>query len=779
MTEVLREGYLKRLESGKDRTDVIKVITGMRRSGKTVLMKQFIRRIVESGVPESSIVYMNFESKEWEGIKTDSDLSQCISSRSIEGRMYVFLDEVQRVEGWENVVNALQVDADADIYITGSNAYLLSSELSTYISGRYVELKILPLSFREYMELHPGDRERRFMQYLRTGSLPIVDPDGDEMFEQDLLTGVFSTVLIKDVLKHTGTSDVSVLEDIARFLYSNVGNITSCNSIAQTLGIDNKQVRKYIKAMTEAFLIYKVGRYDIRGKKLMDSLEKYYVSDTGMRNAVLGISSREDISRLVENVVYLELLRRGYEVSVGKYGDTEVDFTARRLNDIEYYQVTLSMMSETTYGREVRPFELIKDNHPKTVLSMDGFLVDIPDGIRHRNVIDWLMERERSADRGRISIRGLRERAGSQVVLEPVVPVHPDADRRRQVGVVEDYGPLRVARGIVRILRLGHPFQCEPGVLGGRFPARRVDDLRRPVVTLLPVAVPPVLLVGQDLLLVHEEEVGHRLRGRHGHPAGLAVAVVLRHATVAGGIGDVEVVVPPAGGEHVVHLQQIHRFLRGGGPVQHQTDGQAGPDRGLSGILTGGLAVQRKHGDGDPLLVDPVQADERGGQAGDLRLHRRGVVGPDVVQGREGHGRVPVLRVASHQHRGCVVLEVIAATHDDIPVRQGHGERGAPELRSLDVRREMGDRLLRDRVHEALVVGYPATDHAVQVVTVPHAHRVQAEPVLVGRDLLYRTHRPDARTADEREDRQDRYDDHENSHQCQHRPVPLRHSDGF
>ena len=394
MAEVLREGYLKRLESGKDRTDVVKIITGMRRSGKTVLMQQFIRRIVGSGVPEGSIVYMNFESKKWEDIRTDSDLMEEISSRRIEGRMYVFLDEVQRVKSWENVVNSLQVDADADIYITGSNAYLLSSELSTYISGRYMELKILPPSFKEFMELHPGDREQRFMQYLRTGSLPIVDPDGDEMFEQDLLTGVFNTVLVKDVLKHTGTSDVSVLEDIARFLYSNVGNITSCNSIAQALKIDNKQVKKYIKAMCEAFLIYKVERYDIRGKKLMDSLEKYYVSDTGMRNAVLGISSREDISRLVENVVYLELLRRGYEVSVGKYGDTEVDFTARRLNSIEYYQVTLSMMSESTYDREVRPFGLIKDSYAKTVLSMDRFLVDIPDGIRHRNVLDWLLEEQ-------------------------------------------------------------------------------------------------------------------------------------------------------------------------------------------------------------------------------------------------------------------------------------------------------------------------------------------------------------------------------------------------
>ena len=392
MSEIIRRLYLDRLKSGRDRTDVVKVITGMRRSGKTVLMRQFIRELKDSGIPDDRVVYMNFESRDWERVSTHSDLLDHISSLGIEGRIYVFLDEIQRVQSWERAVNSLQVDFDADIYITGSNAYLLSSDLSTYISGRYMELRILPLSFSEFLELHPGEKDTRFMQYLRTGSLPIVDPDGDETFEQDLLTGVFNTVLVKDVLEHTGSSDASVLLDVARFLYSNVGNVTSCNSIAQTLREDNRQVRRYLDSMADAFLIYKAERYDIRGKRPLDTLEKYYVSDTGMRNAVLGISSREDISRLVENVVYLELIRRGYEVAVGKYGDTEVDFTARRGNVVEYYQVTLSMISESTYNREIRPFELIRDSHPKTVLSMDRFLIDIPDGIRHVNVIDWLLD---------------------------------------------------------------------------------------------------------------------------------------------------------------------------------------------------------------------------------------------------------------------------------------------------------------------------------------------------------------------------------------------------
>ena len=391
MREVQRTNYLDWLRSGRDRTDVVKVITGMRGSGKTVLMRQFMQRLIDSGVPEGNIVYMNLESREWQDITDHGLLLDEISSRGIQGRMYVFLDEVQRVDSWEKAVNSLQVDEDADIYITGSNAFLLSSELSTYISDRYAELKVLPLSFSEFLELHPGDREMRFRQYLRTGSLPIVDPDGDEQFEQDLLMGVFNTVLMKDVLGHDGSTNASVLGDVSRFLYSNVGNITSCNSIAEAIGTDNRQVRRYLDGLRNAFLIYKAERYDIRGKKPLDTLEKYYVSDTGMRNAVLGISSREDISRLVENVVYLELIRRGYEVAVGKYGDTEVDFTARKGDDIEYYQVTLSMMSETTYDREVRPFRLIRDSYSKTVLSLDSFPLQVSDGIRHYNVIDWLL----------------------------------------------------------------------------------------------------------------------------------------------------------------------------------------------------------------------------------------------------------------------------------------------------------------------------------------------------------------------------------------------------
>ena len=391
MADVIRKGYLERLRSGKDRTDTIKIVTGMRRCGKTTLMKQYIQALKDTGVDDKDIISFNFESKDTISITDNSILLQEIDRRYSKKRVYVFLDEVQRVKEWEKAVNSLQVDYDADIYITGSNGHLLSSELSTYLSGRYAEIQMLPLSFAEFLELHPGDKDERFMQYIRSGSLPVIDPDADETFERDHLVGIYNTVLVKDVLTHSGAADATVLNDVARFLYSNIGNITSCSKIADILKEDNRKVRKYLDALQEAYLIYKAERYDIRGKKLLDTLEKYYVSDTGMRNAVLGISSREDISRQIENIVYLELIRRGYEVAVGKYGDLEVDFTARKGNVIEYYQVTMSMLSQDVYEREARSLKLISDNYTKTVLSLDKFLVDLPDGIVHENVISWLL----------------------------------------------------------------------------------------------------------------------------------------------------------------------------------------------------------------------------------------------------------------------------------------------------------------------------------------------------------------------------------------------------
>ena len=393
--EVQRTGYLQRLEGGKDRSDVVKVITGIRRCGKSTLMKQYIQKLKET-IDEDAIVYVNLESREAESIETYKNLNDYLASKiNSAKRSYVFLDEIQRVSGWEKSINSLMIDYDADIYITGSNAYILSSELSTYLSGRYVEINMLPLSFKEYLELHPpsGDHDRyaRFKDYLWYGSMPMVDPDGDEEFTNDHLVGIYNTILNKDVQLRLGVHDPVMLDNVCRYVMSNIGNITSSNSISENTDLSPVTVRNYLHALEEAYIIYKAYRYDIRGKKLLKTREKYYVSDTGMRNTVLGNSAGDDISRQIENVVYLELLRRGYAVNVGSYRDYEIDFTAKKRGTIEYFQVTQTLLPEDTYEREVRSLNQIDDNFSKTILSLDPFTRNVGNGIKHINLLDWLL----------------------------------------------------------------------------------------------------------------------------------------------------------------------------------------------------------------------------------------------------------------------------------------------------------------------------------------------------------------------------------------------------
>lgn len=393
MKEVERTIYLDRLDKGRDRTDVVKVITGMRRCGKSTLMRQYIERLKRTGVVPEQIVYFNFESEKTADIDDYSDLLKKIHGRvRTDVRTYIFLDEIQRIKEWERAVNSLLVDFDADVYITGSNAHFLSGNLATYLSGRYVEICMLPLSFKEYMELHGGNKEEMFRRYIKLGALPCLELDGSEEFDRQFLFGIFNTVLIKDVLGHIQSSKAHLLSDISRFLYDNVGNSTSCNKIAKTLDTENRDIRRFIDGLLNAFLFYKVERYDIRGLKLLDTQEKYYASDTGLRNVVLNNASWEDTGKMIENVVFLELKRRGYEIHVGKFGDSEVDFIAFKNGVTEYYQVTMNMNDPNTREREISPLMKIKDNHPKFVLSLDSFVAELPGGIIHENVISWLME---------------------------------------------------------------------------------------------------------------------------------------------------------------------------------------------------------------------------------------------------------------------------------------------------------------------------------------------------------------------------------------------------
>ncbi len=393
---VLREQYLARLQDGKDATDVVKVVTGMRRCGKSTLMMQYIDRLKSLGVPEGRIIYANLESRQFEDISDSKGLSGWLAERMPKDRAYVLLDEVQRIKGWEKTVNSLQADYDADIYVTGSNAYLLSSDLATYISGRYVEIRMLPLSFKEFLELNPPtaeeDRSRRLQQYIQTGSLPAVELDRDEQYTSDLLLGIYNTVVRKDIQTHIGVRDQTRFENITRFVMSNIGNTTSCKNIADAVNASPNTVNRYLRALEDAFLIYKAPRFDIRGKKLLKTKEKYYVADTGIRNTALGLAAGDDISRQLENLVYLELVRRGYRVMVGSWRNREVDFTAVRNGEAEYYQVAQTMLPEDVFEREVRSLRDVDDNFPKTVLSLDSFLVPIGGGIRHRNLIEWLLD---------------------------------------------------------------------------------------------------------------------------------------------------------------------------------------------------------------------------------------------------------------------------------------------------------------------------------------------------------------------------------------------------
>lgn len=393
--EVIREEYLKQLRLGKNHQELIKIVTGIRRCGKSTLMKQFISELRSAG--EDSILYINFEDIGYSELSTFKDLNAYIMNNvNPDKKTYVFFDEIQRIEGWEKSVNALMISYDTDIYITGSNAYLLSSELSTYLSGRYVEIKMTPLSFKEYLKLHPADQnhslDSRFSDYIWTGSMPMINPDEDESFNRMILDSIYNTIVVKDITPRSRIKSVSTLNSIVRFLFSNIGNITSASSIAKQIESDPRVVEDCLKALEDAYIIEKAERYDIRGKKLLKTLEKYYVEDTGMRNAILGISSREDISRQLENTAYLELKRRGYQICVGRYGDQEIDFTVMKGDVREYYQISMSIKDENTYARETRSLNSIKDSYPKTILTLDNMGFTTNEGIKVKNIIDWLLE---------------------------------------------------------------------------------------------------------------------------------------------------------------------------------------------------------------------------------------------------------------------------------------------------------------------------------------------------------------------------------------------------
>ena len=397
-----RDIYLTRLIKFKNKP-LIKVITGIRRCGKSTLLSLFENHLIASGVEKDHIIRMNFESFEFDGIYSYKELYAYIKERlkCNSNKHYILLDEVQQVSSWEKVINSFLVDANVDIYITGSNAYLLSSELSTLLSGRYVEIKMQPLSFKEYLDFTEIDEEstlpEKFNQYLRFGGLPTVV---ELMDNQDtigpFLEGIYNTVLMKDVIERNGVRDAALLENILKYIAANIGSIVSTKKISDYLTSSGRKttsdtIDNYLKMLENAFIIYKANRYDLKGKMFLKTLEKYYIVDMGIRNQLTGLRNT-DYGHVLENIVYLELLRRGYAVTIGKIGSLEVDFVATKADEKVYYQVSATILDEQTRERELRPLKSISDNYPKYILTMDQLVFNDYSGIKVKNVIDFLLE---------------------------------------------------------------------------------------------------------------------------------------------------------------------------------------------------------------------------------------------------------------------------------------------------------------------------------------------------------------------------------------------------
>lgn len=406
---VQRKEYLRRLQSWKDEK-VIKVVTGIRRCGKSTLLAQYQQWLKENGVDKEQIISINFEELEYEHLLDYKALYAYLKERLCDGRMtYIFLDEIQKVPSFEKVVDSLYVKENTDLYITGSNAYMLSGDLATLLTGRYVEISMLPLSFREYAELVSLPADQAFADYLRNGGMPYVAvmERTDEKVDT-YLEGVYHTVIVKDIEDRQArrqqdpqkrkVTDIVLLKTIARFLASTIGSPVSVRSVTDYLISNGRKVspntvNDYMDVLEEAFVFYSSERFDIVGKQLLKSNKKWYMVDLGLRNHILP-RKQYDLGFSVENVVYFELLRRGYQVYIGKYGDTEVDFVAKRQGVLTYFQVTADMTNQQTFDREMKPFYAIRDNYPKIVLTLDRFTVGDYDGIQVVNVLDWLLEEQ-------------------------------------------------------------------------------------------------------------------------------------------------------------------------------------------------------------------------------------------------------------------------------------------------------------------------------------------------------------------------------------------------
>lgn len=395
---IQREEYLNKLIALKDKK-IIKVVTGVRRCGKSKLLEMYRKWLLEQGVEEERIVSINFEDLDFEDLTDYKKLHTYLKEHLVKDNMtYIFLDEIQNVEQFPKVVDSLYIKDNVDIYITGSNAHMLSSEIATLLSGRYIQIEMLPLSFKEYM-ISTGsmnDRGIKYVDYLQNSSFPYtLELEGQTDEIRSYLEGLYNTIVVKDIINHSKISEPMMLKSILKFIFDNIGNPLSSKKIADTMTssgrrIDTRTVEKYLNALTESYIIYQAKRYNIKGKQYLKTLEKYYVVDIGLRLMLLG-SKQIDAGRILENIVYLELLRRGYDVYVGKVDEFEVDFVAQNGKGTTYFQVALSVRDEKTLERELRSLRAIKDHYPKILLTMDDDPEVHYDGIRRINARDWLL----------------------------------------------------------------------------------------------------------------------------------------------------------------------------------------------------------------------------------------------------------------------------------------------------------------------------------------------------------------------------------------------------
>lgn len=393
-----RKEYLEKLIAFRDK-QVIKIITGVRRCGKSTLMELFQDYLKSQGVLEEQIVAVNLEDYDFYELRNPKKLHTYIKERLVQGKTtYIFLDEIQHCEEFPEVVDSLHIKKDVDIYLTGSNAKMLSSEIATLISGRYVEISMLPLSFKEYVLSTGSTSElaRKYTAYVETSSFPYaLQLAGQPKELRDYLDGIYNTIVVKDIAQRNKIPDPMMLESVLRFIFDNIGNQLSTKKIADTMTsngrkIDVKTVEKYLKALMESYIVYQAKRYNVKGKQHLKTLEKYYAVDIGLRYLLLGTSS-SDVGHILENIVFLELLRRGNEVFIGKIDDLEVDFVAMDGKQTTYYQVAASVRDEKTLARELTSLEKISDHYPKIVLTLDEDPQADYNGIRRINALDWLM----------------------------------------------------------------------------------------------------------------------------------------------------------------------------------------------------------------------------------------------------------------------------------------------------------------------------------------------------------------------------------------------------